>query len=84
MLRGFSATIVLEGELCTPFRAPERMRQAFRRLWRKYIVDECPACRIARIREERLENLRIDADLLQAMHVWEADRKSRLLEIERA
>ena len=62
----------------------ERMRQAFGRLWRKYIVDECPACRIERIREKRLENLRICADLLQAMHVWEEDRKSRLLEIERA
>ena len=49
----------------------ESIKLAFGRWWRKYIVDECPDAREERIRQERIENIKICADLQEAMRLWE-------------
>jgi hypothetical protein len=62
-----------------------RLQQAFGRWWRKYIVDECPEARAERIRQERMEDLKVYTALREAMRLWEIEsRKSQVKEAEHA
>ena len=53
----------------------ERMKQAFAKFWRQYIVDEDPDERIERIRRARIENLKINSDLLESMRLYEKQQR---------
>jgi len=57
-----------------PSTAGFRIKQAFARIWRKYVVDEDPDSRVERIRCERIEDLKINSDLREAMRLWEDQR----------
>ncbi len=52
----------------------ERIKQVFARFWRRYVVDEDPDGRRERIRRERMEDLKINSDLREAMRLWENQR----------
>ncbi len=52
----------------------ETIKQAFAKFWRRYIVDEDPDERIERIRRARIEDLKINSDLLEAMRLYENQR----------
>ena len=51
----------------TRSRPPEWLMQSIGRWWRRYIVDECPDTRIERLRWERINNIKIDIALREAL-----------------
>ncbi len=55
----------------------EGFNQAFARLWRKYVVDECPDARKERLRQEHIDNIKQAIALLEAMRLWEAQTQKR-------
>ncbi len=66
-------------------RAPsrfERIGRAFGKRWRKYIVDECPDARVERIRQERIEDIKIYADLRESMRLWEIQNQQQTQDAE--
>jgi hypothetical protein len=57
----------------TRSRSSERLKQAIGRWWRGYIVDECPDTRIERIRLERINNIKMDIALREALRLAEIE-----------
>jgi hypothetical protein len=53
----------------TRCRSSERLKQAIGRWWRRYIVDECPETRIERLRLERINNIKIEIALREALRL---------------
>ena len=56
---------------CVPCR---RFKQAFGRLWRKFVVDESPDEK-ERARRKRIDNIMHDVVMLEAMRRWQAETK---------
>ncbi len=46
-----------------------RLKRASGRLWRKFVVDECPD----EIRKKRIRNILHDVILLETMYRWERE-----------
>ena len=53
----------------------ERLKQSLGGFGRKYVADEDPDARMERIRRQRIEDLKVQSDLLTAMRAWEAQRE---------
>lgn len=53
----------------------QRLNRAVGRLWRKFLVDECPDEK-ERKRSRRIENIMHDVVLLEAMRRWELENKN--------
>ena len=60
----------------TRSRSSERLKQALGRWWRKYIVDECPDTRIERLRWERINNIKIEIALREALRLTAIENSS--------
>ncbi len=57
----------------------QRLKQVLGRLWRKFVVDECPHGEAERLRRKRIDNIMHDVILLEAMRRWELENeKSRV------
>ena len=57
----------------TRSRSSEWLKQAIGRWWRRYIVDECSDTRIERIRLERINNIKMDIALREALRLAEIE-----------
>ena len=57
----------------TRSRPSEWLMQVIGRWWRRYIVDECPDTRTERLRLERINNIKIDIALREALRLAEIE-----------
>ena len=57
----------------TRSRSPEWLVQVIGRWWRRYIVDECPDTRTERLRLERINNIKMDIALREALRLAEIE-----------
>jgi len=57
----------------------QRLKQVFGKLWRKFLVDECPDDKAERLRRKRINNIMHDVILLETMRRWALENeKSRV------
>ena len=57
----------------------QRLKRVFGRWRQKITAPESPEGRNERIRSERINNLKHDVDLLEAMRMWEIGNRKRLV-----
>ena len=51
------------------------LKRILKKLWRKFIVDQCPDEKV-RIRRERIDNIMLNVVLLEAMRRWKMESES--------
>ena len=57
------------------------LKQAASRFWSSYVVTEAPEERRESVRQQRIDDLTVCTGLLEAMRLWDEDRKARLREV---